>query len=194
MWITTRRSQTVLHATAQCEHSPRMINTQMTIEPAREEDWAWILQLHAQTAWESLAPERQAEVNKETVTTRIADQVTKSRVEHGTSNQAFVARDLAGNCAGFVWIDQIRSSFTGKSQAYLLDIVVLESYRRQGLGRLLMAEAEAWAKQKGFDRVGLNVAAHNVAAIDLYNKLGYKTETVKMWKKLGEQPSRTLRG
>lgn len=163
---------------------PRMTNPQMTIEPAREEDWAWILQLHAQAAWESLVPELQAEVSKETVETEMAAQFARSRAEHGTKNQTFVARDSAGNRAGFVWAEEIRMGFTGKRQAYLLAIVVLDPYRRQGLGRLLMAEAEAWARERGIDCVGLNVAEHNTAAIALYNKLGYQTEIVRMRKKL----------
>lgn len=162
-----------------------MTNTLMTIDPAREEDWAWMLQLHAQAAWESLVPELQTEVSKETVATEMAAQFAGSRAEHGTRNQAFVARDSVGNRAGFVWVEETRMGFTGKRQAYLLAIVVLKSYRRQGLGRLLMAEAETWARGKGIDCVGLNVAEHNAVAIALYNKLGYQTEMVRMRKKLG---------
>ncbi len=162
-------------------------NGYMTIEPAREDDWGWILQLHAQTAWESLNPERQSDVTVEIVASRMADQVAKSRAVHGTSNQVFVARDSTGNRTGFIWVDQILSGFTGKAQAYLLDVVVLKEYRRQGLGRMLMAEAEAWAEKKGFRYVGLNVSVRNEGAIALYNALGYETETIRMWKKTGEQ-------
>lgn len=157
----------------------------MTIEPATEEDWAWIPQLHAQIAWESLVPELQAEVSKETVETEMAAQFARSHAEHGTKNQAFVARDPAGNRAGLVWVEEIRMGFTGKRQACVLAIVVLGPYRRQGLGRLLMAEVEAWARERGIDGVGLSVAEHNTAAIALYNELGYRVEMVRMRKKLG---------
>ena len=154
------------------------------IRPAREEDWDWIAQQHAQTAWESLSPERQSEVSVDDVARSLADQVAKGREQHRTTNHVFVAFDSAGNRGGFVWVDQVLSGFTGKPQAYILDVMVLREYRRKGIGRMLMAEAEAWAKRNGLDYIGLNVSSRNEAAIALYREQGFKIETFRMWKRL----------
>ena len=121
--------------------------------------WRALPCLHAAPVNSRPTALRQAEVSREIVATQIADQVAQSRAEHGTSNQAFVARDAKGNRAGFVWVDQVRSGFTGKTQGYLLDIVVVEARRGRGLGQLLMAEAEGWARQRGFDSLTLSSAA-----------------------------------
>ena len=157
----------------------------MITRPAKEDDWDWISQQHAQTAWESLSPERQSEVSVDDVASKLADQVAKSREQHGITNQVFVAFDSTGNRNGFVWVDQILSGFTGKPQAYILDVVVLKEYRRKGIGRMLMAEAEAWAKRNGFDYIGLSVSSRNEAAIALYREEGFEIETFRMWKKIG---------
>jgi ribosomal protein S18 acetylase RimI-like enzyme len=84
-------------------------------------------------------------------------------------------------------VDQIRSGFTGVIQAYILDLFVTEIYRGQGLGYRLMAQAEEWAREHNLTSIGLSVAKHNSSALGLYEKLGYKTETLRLCKNLGEQ-------
>jgi len=150
-----------------------------------EDDWAWITEQHVETAWASLPPERQQMTSKQAVQDCIAEQVAESREKHGVTNQVFIARDSNNQTAGFVWVDQIRSGFTGVVQAYILDIFVTEVYRGQGLGRHLMTQAETWAQEYNLPGIGLSVASHNLAAIGLYETLGYKTETLRLFKNLG---------
>lgn len=152
------------------------------IESPSEDDWAWITEQHVETAWASLPPERQQMISKQTVRDCIIEQIAESRKKHGVTNQVFIARGNNNQNAGFVWVDQIRSGFTGVVQAYILDVFVMEVYRCQGLGRNLMTQAEAWAQKHNLPSIGLNVASHNLAAIGLYEKFGYKTETVRMFK------------
>jgi ribosomal protein S18 acetylase RimI-like enzyme len=152
-----------------------------------EEDWAWITEQHVETAWASLPPERQQRVSIQTVQDCIVAQIAELREKHGVTNQVFIARNSHGQSAGFVWVDQIRSGFTGFVQAYILDLFVTEMYRSQGLGRRLMAQAEDWAREHNLTSIGLSVAKHNIAALGLYEKLGYKTETLRLCKRLGER-------
>lgn len=163
------------------------MSAKFIIELASDKDWNWIAEKHAITVWDSLTLCRQADVAQEIVITRVGEQIQKSRKEHGTTNQAFVVRSSQQQLIGFVWIDQICHGFTGKTQAYIRDIFIAEKFRNQGLGQALLVRAEQWAKQQGYDGVGLSVAAHNSPARKLYEKLGYKTETLRMDKSLGEQ-------
>jgi ribosomal protein S18 acetylase RimI-like enzyme len=149
-----------------------------------DSDWPWITEQYVETAWTSLTLERQQKTSKQIVRDNIVEQITKFREKHGAANQAFIARDNNGECVGFIWVGQSRSGFTGVVQAYILSVHVTEVCRGQGLGRLLMGRAEEWARAKGFTSIGLNVAEHNVSAIMLYEKLGYETETLRMFKDL----------
>jgi ribosomal protein S18 acetylase RimI-like enzyme len=149
-----------------------------------DSDWPWITEQYVETAWTSLTAERQQKVSKQVVQDCIVEQITKFREKHGTANQVFIARDKNGDRVGFIWTGQSRSSFTGVVQAHILSVYVTEACRGQGLGRLLMSRAEEWAREKGFTSIGLSVAAHNVSAITLYEKLGYETETLRMSKDL----------
>ena len=56
---------------------------------------------------------------------------------------------------------------------------VLPDYRRRGLGEALLRACIAKAKVKGITRVELEARADNVAAIRLYEKLGFVHEALK---------------
>ncbi|WP_339292436.1 GNAT family N-acetyltransferase [Paenibacillus sp. FSL W8-0187] len=54
------------------------------------------------------------------------------------------------------------------------DLLVKDTYRRNGIGKQLLLHGEALAKQKGFRQVGLGVGTENESAKMLYQKMGYK--------------------
>ena len=56
----------------------------------------------------------------------------------------------------------------------VLSLAVHPAYRRQGIGRSLMALAEDYARRKNITVVMLEVSTQNSAAIDFYKKLGYE--------------------
>lgn len=57
-------------------------------------------------------------------------------------------------------------------------LAVAESVRGTGLGRALMAHAEAWCAARGVPRLNLMVRADNLAATAFYGRLGYRTSDV----------------
>jgi len=62
---------------------------------------------------------------------------------------------------------------TWKGQVmYLEDLIVTESFRRNGIGRLLIERLIQEAKDKGFKRIVWQVLDWNQPAIDFYKKLG----------------------
>jgi ribosomal protein S18 acetylase RimI-like enzyme len=55
-------------------------------------------------------------------------------------------------------------------------VAVLKTHRRQGLGMLLMREAEARLRALGCAKINLQVRSSNRAVIDFYRDLGYDVE------------------
>lgn len=63
----------------------------------------------------------------------------------------------------------------GERRAHLARIIVSPDHRRQGLGERLCQHLIAEAHRLGADTVTLNVFVDNLAAIDLYRRLGFVT-------------------
>lgn len=59
---------------------------------------------------------------------------------------------------------------------YLGGVAIHPAEAGQGHGLRLMQEVLQWAKEKGFWRIELSVAAHNAKAIALYQKVGFAVE------------------
>ncbi|GMV68543.1 MAG: hypothetical protein AMXMBFR76_09820 [Pseudomonadota bacterium] len=53
---------------------------------------------------------------------------------------------------------------------------VLKDFWRRGISMRLFQEAEVWAQTKNISRLELSVMTHNLAAIALYQKAGFRTE------------------
>ncbi|MEO8309148.1 MAG: GNAT family N-acetyltransferase [Pseudomonadota bacterium] len=52
-------------------------------------------------------------------------------------------------------------------------IYLLHPYQREGLGRALMEQATAYARDAGFARLLLGVYSRNTAALAFYNRIGF---------------------
>ncbi|HEY9689201.1 MAG TPA: GNAT family N-acetyltransferase, partial [Coleofasciculaceae cyanobacterium] len=83
-----------------------------------------------------------------------------------------------------LWLGWAIDPNTGARRAQLFWLSVRPAYRRQGIATALMRVAEAAARQAGCDRLGLQVDAHNPAAIGLYQSLGYVTRSLELVKSL----------
>lgn len=77
-------------------------------------------------------------------------------------------------------IDQIR----GDRHPHIFLLYVKPAHRRQGIGKALMHYVENWALNRGDRQIGLQVFQSNTAALNLYNQLGYQTESLWMVKQL----------
>jgi ribosomal-protein-alanine N-acetyltransferase len=65
-------------------------------------------------------------------------------------------------------------------ESQILDIAVAPDQRGSGLARLLMEHAISLALEKGAEVMALEVRETNVAAIALYEKLGFKRVGVRL--------------
>jgi GNAT superfamily N-acetyltransferase len=77
-------------------------------------------------------------------------------------------------------IDQVR----GIRHAHIFLLYVVPEHRRRGIGKALMSYVENWAKTRGDCQIGLQVFESNKAALNLYNQLGYQTQSLWMVKPL----------
>jgi ribosomal protein S18 acetylase RimI-like enzyme len=91
--------------------------------------------------------------------------------------------------AGYLWAQfQNRLANWAQRELHLLYIhhlVVAPKFRRQGVGTLLMSAALAAAKNKGIERVELDVWSFNLEAKHFYAKHGFKIFNEKMATAIG---------
>lgn len=77
---------------------------------------------------------------------------------------------------GCLWMGEAIDQRSGLKQAYVFLLYIAAAHRHQGLGTALMNHAQAWAKQKGYQHMSLQVFEDNAAAMTLYEKLGYQSQ------------------
>ena len=85
---------------------------------------------------------------------------------------------------GCLWLGMAIDQITGIRHPNIFLIYVEPNYRRQGIGRELMRQAEGWAKLEGYSQISLQVFTTNQAAIDLYSSLGYEARSISMFRDL----------
>lgn len=81
--------------------------------------------------------------------------------------------ELVGYCLSY--ISKKLYFFKLGKFGFIGDLFVLEAYRRNGFGRKLVEDADAFFKRKKVEQVELLVANDNVDTIKFWKKLGYKT-------------------
>jgi ribosomal protein S18 acetylase RimI-like enzyme len=83
-----------------------------------------------------------------------------------------------------VWVGNAIDQVHGHRHAHIFLLYVMPEYRRQGIGRALMEYIEKWARTRGDHQIGLQVFTSNTPALNLYNQLGYTTQSLWMIKSL----------
>jgi len=74
--------------------------------------------------------------------------------------------------------------FTGERHGHVSIIAVSEAGEGKGVGSTLMRAAEEWARSSGCGRLTLNVFEANGRARAVYERLGYRVETLRYVKVL----------
>lgn len=96
-------------------------------------------------------------------------------IQSPTTGVIKVARNKEGIAIGMVSAQLVISTAQGGPSAWIEDMIILESNRGQGLGKALLDETLAWAKQKGASRAQLLVDIENEPALGYYQHLGWET-------------------
>lgn len=85
---------------------------------------------------------------------------------------AWVAEE-GGETAGFILVRRV-----GRARGHVVTLDIRESRRRRGLGSRLLAEAEEWLRKQGVQRVRLETAVTNEAAVAFWQRAGYQTTAI----------------
>lgn len=78
-----------------------------------------------------------------------------------------------GQVVGHIWI-AIDEQLNPKS-AFIYDIEIYKAFRRKGLAKSVLKNAEDFVMKSDIYSIGLHVFNHNEAAKALYSELGYST-------------------
>jgi len=98
--------------------------------------------------------------------------------------RTFLALDANGQRIGYVSVREGPDDVLDEPCGYIALLVVKQEHEGKGVARSLLARAELWAKEMGFSRIGLDVFASNDHAIEFYERVGFKAETVRVIKRL----------
>lgn len=114
--------------------------------------------------------------------TRVLERVLSAAPPPGTA--VFIAEGDDGTPLGFVHLNTAVDYYTEEKHGHISDIAVALAGEGRGVGRALMQVAEDWACGLNFRLLTLSVFAQNKRARELYEKLGYGTDTIKYVKEL----------
>ena len=101
---------------------------------------------------------------------------------HMPACELLVAEDDRGARLGFAFVEPHVDYFSGATHGHLGMIAVTEAAEGQGAGAALMRAAEAWARERGYACLTLNVFDGNTRARRFYERLGYAVETLRYTK------------
>lgn len=83
-----------------------------------------------------------------------------------------------------LWLGNAIDQICGDRHAHIFLLYVAAEHRRRGIGSALMVHAQEWAATRGDRQIGLQVFLSNQAALTLYRKLGFQTQSLWMVKSL----------
>jgi len=95
-----------------------------------------------------------------------------------------IAEDTVGSRLGFLYAVSTTDFFTGEPHEHISDIVVAPAAEGRGVAMILLCEAEAWARERGFRSFTLHVFPANTRAENLYKRLGYELDVPRLRKSL----------
>jgi ribosomal protein S18 acetylase RimI-like enzyme len=99
-------------------------------------------------------------------------------------DEVYLVAKTGEQIAGFVHVVlKVRPSWSSfAASADISAVSVTQTMRGQGIGRKLLAAAEAWALEKDATYLTLGVHTFNVEGQNLYRSAGFEVESLKMAK------------
>jgi ribosomal protein S18 acetylase RimI-like enzyme len=158
----------------------------IAIRSAGRKDFDFILCLSTETIWSELTPYEQAHTSRRRLVNTMAKNLRRLMASSGMLT--LVAEAADGERAGFIMVGRSASVFTDRQQAFVYDVAVAPPFRRRGIGRMLMEQAETYARGKQMEFITLMVDCRNEAARSLYAQLGFEDGKLLMRKLLVEPP------
>ena len=85
---------------------------------------------------------------------------------------------------GFALLEELRDYFTLDRHGHVGILAVTNEAEGRGAGGALIRAAEAWARERGYRTLTLNVFSGNSHAREVYEHLGFEPDTIKYIKAL----------
>lgn len=95
-----------------------------------------------------------------------------------------IAEAPPGQPVGCIFLTTRTDYFTGVLHGHIEVVAVTPEAAGRGIGRALLDAGERWARDRGYPQVTLNVFWQNEAARTVYDRLGYRPETIHYRKAL----------
>lgn len=95
-----------------------------------------------------------------------------------------LAVDASDRVLGVLFLETRCDYFTGRRHGHVGVLAVAAEAEGRGVGRVLLAAADAWGRAEGFDRLTLSVFEGNARARRVYEQAGYRADLVRYRKDL----------
>jgi GNAT superfamily N-acetyltransferase len=122
---------------------------------------------------------------------RTADQIIEGEArtlrdffESADDGSRLLIVETAEQRLGFALLEELRDYFTLERHGHVGILAVTKSGEGRGAAGALMRAAEAWARERGYRTLTLNVFSGNEHARAVYEHLGFEADTVKYIKAL----------
>lgn len=115
-----------------------------------------------------------------------AEQLAARMIDPKRVETAIIA-EIEGRTVGFAAVHVVASLFYPTPRAEVTELFVEEAYRRQGIGRALMAHAEQVAREGGAIDLIVLTDFDNHEAQGLYRAAGFKNDGIEMIKVFAEE-------
>ena len=96
----------------------------------------------------------------------------------------FIAEDGKGAALGFIHLQTGVDYYNQEEHGHIADVIVTAEAEGRGVGRMLMAKGEEWARCQGYRCLTLSVFAQNLRAREVYKRLGFGEDVMKYVKEL----------
>ena len=106
----------------------------------------------------------------------IAVDAVRGRLAHfvNDSDHAVIVAERHGDVCGWVHVHIQQSIELAELRGEIMGLVVSRDVRRSGVGRLLMVEAERWARDRGLELMVLRSNLQRPESHAFYPALGYE--------------------
>jgi ribosomal protein S18 acetylase RimI-like enzyme len=94
------------------------------------------------------------------------------------------AEEAAGQVIGMCSGQQLLSTAEGGLSVLVEDVTVLPAWQGKGIGRQLVAAAEAWAVSQGASRIQLLADRNNAPALAFYQTTGFQSTAMICLRKM----------
>jgi GNAT superfamily N-acetyltransferase len=110
--------------------------------------------------------------------------VIAEAISSSTADPSIFVAVMDDAVVGFIHVRSLEDYYRRCKHGHVADVVVAETHEGRGVATALLAKAEEWSRDQGYDWMTLGVFEQNAHAERLYQKLGYRRDVIRLLKPL----------